>query len=237
VKTKFKIGDRTVLIKAYNTEVERELLMIPMADDEITSDELDQALELLEFPLPYSEYHEFSDELKVAILYKYREMSISENINIKFTCPHCGQILDNTIPIKDILVPPKIVVDYVKDPLRFVKPSDAVDLITNDDLEFSELKKIQENISDYVTTFNFKRDARCLICGKPSKVDLFNPKFCLDNMSEKSLGGLYSMINQMTHYSHYTYSDIMKMYPFERDILMGLLTDTIKKENPKNGNI
>lgn len=233
MKIKYSLGDRKIQLKAYKTEAERELLLLSMSEDDITTDELDQALEILEFPLSYSEYHKFSDELKVAILYRYREISISDTIAIKFTCPHCGQVLDNTINISNIIKPPKKTAPYVKDPLRFVNPDDAVNIVTDDELEFSKLKEIGENINDYVTTFDFSRGSKCLVCGKPVNVNLFNPKFCLENMSEKSLAGLYKMINQMTHFSHYTYNDIINMYPFERDILMGLLEDTVKKENGK----
>jgi hypothetical protein len=56
-------------------------------------------------------------------------------------------------------------------------------------------------------------------------------------MSEKSINGLYSEINDLCFYSHYTYSDVMRMYPFERDILKGLLEKTLKKSSENTSKI
>jgi len=46
-----------------------------------------------------------------------------------------------------------------------------------------------------------------------------------------SLGNLYNYYNNLKYFGNYTLNDINELFPFEREILMGLLKKTIKEVN------
>ena len=44
-----------------------------------------------------------------------------------------------------------------------------------------------------------------------------------------SLHALYNYYNDMKHFGNYSHEDIGNMYPFERDIYLGMLKTTLKE--------
>jgi hypothetical protein len=44
-----------------------------------------------------------------------------------------------------------------------------------------------------------------------------------------SLHALYNYYNDMTYFGNYSHEDIGNMYPFERDIYLGMLKTTLKE--------
>lgn len=200
-----------------------------------TEDDLHQALEICKVPLTYSEINDMSTEMKLVLLYKYREISISDTLHIQFKCPSCGSRIDGNVNISNIYQPPRKESNFIIDPMRMIPPEEIDDyIIVPENEDFSAYRATKKDFDGYISHFDFYPNSRCLVCGKNDiKINIRDPKFCIENMSENTLSGLYSQINQMTHLSHYSYNDIMNMYPFERDILKGLLDKTIEKENER----
>ncbi len=65
---------------------------------------------------------------------------------------------------------------------------------------------------------------------KTPKAFCENPEFYHVVAVGVSLNGLYQYYNQMKHFGHYTTFEVDDMMPFEREIKLGLLSDTIKKQ-------
>lgn len=226
MQTIFEYKGKKFIIEPYRTEQEKELLLIPVYADKITDEELAQCLEICGLKLSYGEIRDLSTEEKMMFLYKYREVSISDTLRMRFTCPNCKTNIDCEVKIPKIFNEAKIKFidnnkNITKNDIKFMVP---------DDLDFRKLKEIENNYNDYVNTYNFTAEAFCVNCKHKVIINIGKPDICIDNMSEKSINGLYSEINDLCFYSHYTYSDVMHMYPFERDILKGLLEKTLKKE-------
>lgn len=222
-----KYGNKSLNLKMFNTEQEKELLIQTMFSDKTGREELLKALNVL----TDEDFSDASVPEIMFLLYKLREYSVSDKISLEFKCPHCGERNMAEVSIPQIYRGPKKKSEYVKDPLGHPvdNPDNYIDV--PEDMPLDEYKEIKRNFKDYCSEFDFTGKTTCWKCGKEVDINLGRPEFCLENMSEKTLGILYKEINSLTYNSHYSYSDIMKMYPFEREILISLLRETIKKEN------
>lgn len=234
MQTIFRYKDRKFIIEPYRTEQEKELLLIPMYADKITDEELAQCLEIVNLKLSYSELRELSTEEKMMFLYKYREVSIGDTLRMRYVCPHCKTNIDAEVKIPQIFKEAKI--KGFMDNNHNISKND-IKFLVSEDLDFKTLKQIENNYIDYCNIYDFNTTAKCAKCGDTTIINIGKPDLCVDNMSEKSINGLYSEINDLCFYSHYTYNDVMRMYPFERDILKGLLEKTLKKSSENTSKV
>lgn len=216
----FKYGyknSKVVEIRPYNTAQEKELLLIPMYTNTFNEDTLDSALEICGL----KNIQSFTLNEKLAILYKYREVSVSEDISVFNTCNKCGFKSDALINIRNIVINPTEHSENVIDDFSGI-PKYNLD----DEASISDYRSIKQSGDKYITKFDFIRPVKCLKCQHVVNVNLRDIRFAIDNMSEKSIEGLYKEYHLLTYFSHYTKQDIDSMYPFERDIFIGLLKET-----------
>lgn len=226
MKIKFTYGNngsKTFYLEPYTSKQEKELILIQAYSPSITEENLDDALRICNFE---GDISSLTLQEKILILWKYREISISENVSLKFQCPHCGTMCDNDVKITDLYIPAQ-------------EPSESVidnydgtgEVSLSDDADLNEYIQASKDIDKHIGHFDFTRPCMCVRCKKPVNVDLSKPEFVLDNMSEKSIQGIYDQYNSLVYFGHYSKLDIDSMYPFERDVLLGILQKTIEEIN------
>jgi len=222
IKVKYEYSGKTFEISPYNTAQEKELLLLSM----ISEPNIDNALEIC------GTSKEIIDSLsefeKVALLYKYREISIGDDINLKFTCKHCGNGNENALNISNIVRSSNIKNELINDQFKEVTEDNFQDFISSDveELDIDEYEDLLEETKQSCTTFDFRRPIICQKCTEKNYVRINKPEFVIDNLSEDSVMSLYQTYNDMTFFGKYTKQDVDTLYPFERTILISLLNKT-----------
>lgn len=227
IKILYEYSGKKFELVPYNTNKEKEILLLSM----ITTPTLEGALQICEVPTDIIE--SLSEYEKVAMLYKFRTVSVGDDLNLKFTCKHCKTSSDNTVNISGLIEDSKITNPLIVDKFKRVTEDNFQDFVTIDvdDLELDEYEKLLEETKATVTKFNFKRPIICQKCGKENSVGIGNPEFVIDNLSEDTIMSLYQTYNDLTYFGKYTKHDIDSLYPFERTILISLLNKTREELN------
>lgn len=223
MKIKFTYGPKTFYLEPYTTAQEKELILIQAYSQNITEENLDDALRICKFSGNISD---LTLQEKILILWKYREISISETVALKFQCPHCGTMCDNDVKITDLYLPAEEPLKSIHDNMN---GTGTVNI--SDDADIETYMQACKDIDKHIGHFDFTKPCVCLKCKNEVNVQLSDPSFVLDNMSEKSIQGIYDQYNSLIYFGHYSKLDIDSMYPFERDVLLGILQKTIKELN------
>lgn len=216
----FELNNKRYNIEAYDTAKEKELLLM----SSFGVDDIDEILKLLGF----TELSELSNEEKKVILYKYREVSLGDEIDIKFTCDDCGQGNDAILEANNFVKAGKFNDSHIKKingEFHEDNMNQYVDFDV-DDLDLDEYEELLQRIIDNQIEINFIKQAKCLKCGSEKNFDLGQTKYILEIMSDDSLMSLYKAYNFLVFFGHYSKQDIDSMYPFERSIFIGLLNKT-----------
>lgn len=225
MKIPFILGDKSYEIKAYNTSKEKEILLM----HSFGVYDLRKILDALEF----NGVDDLSeDEMKV-LLYRHREISIGDEIDIKFKCDECGQGNDGKICTDNLVKKSERNDPDIKKIMRPFREEYMQDYVNVDidELDIIEYEKLKERIIANQDVISFIKTADCMKCGATKTFDIGNPKYIVEIMSEDSLMTLYKAYNFLNFFGDYTKTDIDNMYPFERNIFIGLLKKTKEDMN------
>jgi hypothetical protein len=227
VKLKFEYGNKSFSINPYNTAIEKDLLIM----ESFENYDLKDALQVL--GLSKEEVQDLTLDEQMALMFKFRAVSVGEEMNVKYKCRHCEKPNETTVSIEDNIKKSKsdIKVEQLfkkvtEDNLHEFVPDIDVDELTID--EFDELLKKVEKAA---VGFDFVKESICMHCHKPNHISFENPEKILSYMSEDSLVSLYQTYNDLTFFGKYSKADIDSMIPFERTIFIGLLNKTREELN------
>lgn len=222
----YRYGTRNFLLIPYNTIKEKEMLLLVS----LNVLELDRALSIC--GISKEDLEKLSDDEKKALLYKFRSISVGEELKIRFKCSNCKQINEVGINIDNILVDKKIEHNFIEQ-YEDVNEENFSSFLgyDADELDLEQYDKLFEECSNSVIKFNFIKECTCVKCKEKKSIDISDTKFILDNMSEDTLTSLYQVSSDMVFYSNYTKSDVDNMLPFERAIFIGLLNKTREEMN------
>lgn len=209
-------------LSPYNTNTEKEILLLGM----ISTPTLDGALSICGVDADIIK--SLSDYEKVAMLYKFRTISVGDDLNLKFKCKHCGTSSDNIVNVSDIIQESNINDARIIDQFKDLTDDNFQEFINVnvDELEIDDYEKLFEEAQATVTRFNFKKPIVCQKCTKENQISIGSPEFVIDNLSEDTIMSLYQTYNDLIYFGKYTKQDIDTLYPFERTILISLLNKT-----------
>ena len=227
MRVPLKIGDKEFIVRPYRTHQEKDILLSSSFD----VCDFNSIGEILGFETE----HELSANEQRVILFKHREVSLGDEIDVKFTCPECGQGNDGVLGASEFVVPPerndpgirKIETPVTDENLQEFVPG-REDVL---DLDVQEFEALKDRVRRNQVQFNFTKTALCLKCRAPKTFDLSSLKYIIDVMSDDTLMTLYKSYNYLIFFGHYTKDGIDGMYPFERSIFIGLLSKTKKDLN------
>lgn len=234
MKIEFNALSQKIYIEPYRTYQEKDLLLVPSYTDVNDDKVLDVALDILK--ISKDTLNKLSIDEKKALIYKFREISVGENFEIKYQCKHCKMPNSSEVSIANIIKKPIKKSDYVIDLHRL--PINEQDLKHNfikniDKLDYEEYENILLNIKDYLTYYDFTVKVKCLSCKKENVLSIYNNQFILDMISDDSITSLYKNYHALIFYGKWGKNDIDNLYPFERQIFVELLNKTIEKHNKK----
>lgn len=226
MKIPFSIGKKEFLLEPYTTAIEKEILLA--SSFEITK--LDLILDIL--GMDASGLTE--NEMKV-LLYKYREISNGDEIDMKFKCTKCGQGNDGVIQANSFITEPLRDDKDIKKLNYDCDDNNINEFLVNDididNLDIQEYEDLIKRINDNQVKFDFSKKVTCLKCGHLNTFDIGDNSYIIEIMSDENLMSLYKTYNFLIFFGKYSKEGIDSMYPFERSIFMGLLNKTKEELN------
>jgi hypothetical protein len=239
---RLKLSDtKEVILKAYNTELERDILIYTLSDEI----DLDGLFQTLSNNIQYinCDYNSLNLDEKLLILYNIRSISIGEVFEIRCKCPKCGEINELGINVSEIYTKSNLAPDFKGYKLNnIIESSDDISKFVDFDPELLETKDYDE-LKDYINKNKSKIDyIHSKFCHNPQcqcnlKINLRDINLAVSSLSEDSLTTFYTSINKLVYVGGYDLSGLYKAYPYERSMYIGLLQKEIKAEQDrKNSN-
>ena len=224
MKCVFEIGSKSFILRPYQTSQEKELLLM----SSFGNSSLDDALEVLGFE---GSTEDLTENEKKAILYKYREISLGDEINVKFVCDNCKQGQDGVLMASDFVVPgirddadvKKLSEEFSEDRLHKYVDIPAEEL---DDLDIDVYDALVKRVRENQVNIDLVKSCDCVMCKTPKYFGLSSPSYIIEIMSDDDLMTLYQTYNFLNFFGRYTKSDVDGMFPFERSIFMGQIKKT-----------
>lgn len=227
LKIKYEYSGKHFFLCPFNTSQEKELLLLGT----IGESNIDNALSICN--VDDNIISSLSENEKIAMLYKFREISVGDEINLQFKCKHCGSGNENSLSILNIIESSNITNPKIKDAFKVLTNNNFNEFVNIDidDLDVDEYDQIYEEVKNTITKFNYIKPIICQKCGETNYTRIDTPSFVVDNLSDDSLISLYQTYNDLIFFGHYTKQDIDSLYPFERTILISLLNKTREDMN------
>ena len=219
-----EINGKKLLIHPYDTEKEKDLLT--MSSFEIY--DIDEILRVL--GLEYSELEKLSENEKKVLLYKFREISVGDEINVKFKCTSCKAPNETSISCTDL-----VQTNHLDPDIKILDEEVTDDNISEflyieqdeiDNLDLDEYEKLLDRIKRNQVKYNFVKKCSCLKCKSENSFYIGDIKYIIESLSEDTLMSMYRTYNDMCMFGNYNKRDIDSLYPFERTILIGLINKT-----------
>lgn len=219
LKIDFKYSGKKFQLAPYNTHTEKEILLL----ENYEIQNMDVVLELL--GISKNVISELSEDEKKVLLFKFREISIGDEIPIKYKCS-CGFVNETSISIDNLVQDSNIQNPRLKDAFTHLTKENFQEFLNEDvnELDVLEFDELYKEAQKSVTKFNFIKSVKCLHCQKETKYNISNN--VLSHMSEDTIVSLYQAYTDLVFFGKYTKQDIDSLYPFERTILIGLLKKT-----------
>jgi hypothetical protein len=216
----------------YCTSQEKEVLLIDESESTY-ADYLDILLPNL--PENLKPINEIEEMLYLIYL---RSNSVSDIISGIVECPSCKQLNDYNIETDDMINLEYNYSDTFDDfednfPIGvFTCINQIINKKEQNKIIVKDYNKIQSKIQEQnEKIFNIHRNIKCRKCSENIDI-VINPKMIL---SKLSLVGIYEEYMLLSYYSHNSKLDIDSMYPFERELIIGLLKKKIESSPPGLG--
>jgi len=198
-------------IKRFTCKEEKEILLT--GEDSTSFSEI---CDILKITKPINELE------GIAFIIKSSEHSVSDIYSSMDECPNCGIINENIIELENI-----INIDIESDiPIGLFDTPE--DIINNTDIL---LLKDYNDIQDKINTNNKKIldlliKSECRSCKTKTEFTISPLVF----ISKSSLVGFYEECFSLTYYGGLSLDDINNLYPFEREIYLGLTQKKIESQ-------
>lgn len=221
-------GATPFLVRPMRSHIEKTILEFGVMTD--NADLIfDNVCKLLGVPdeLPYM--------LKVAWIYKVREVSFGSDLLLTYKCPSCGRVTESVILLEDLLSWPEIPklrelgkFYELKDPdVPYTKIENAGLISSSKYLKVQDPKTLEE-ARDYAISLRSRLPvvkrvihSKCQFCPNHKAIGITNKQFVLDSLSEHSMISMVQAYNAMA-INGFTKLDVDSMLPFERELHLGL---------------
>lgn len=226
IKIEYKYSGKKFDLSPYNSDQEKQILLLELLGSE---NQINAALSVI--GVDESVIESLSEKEKIAMLYKYRSISIGDEIQLSYKCIHCQTPNETGVDINDLVSDNNITNDKIVDQFKDVTDETLHEFlnVNIDDLDLDEFEVILNEVQNSVTKFNFVRESACIKCRQPNYIDIEDD--VIKYMSEDTLMSIYQTYNDLTFFGKYTKQDIDSLFPFERTILIGLLNKTREELN------
>ena len=220
-------ADKNVKLSAYDTNLEKEILLYSITADELR---IGEVFDLVKSCVHTDSLVPFTHKEKKMILMMLRQISVDDTFTLKVKCNGCGKKYEPTLEFKDILQPGSLrpfkgftFKDAIEGDLEdyVVEDIENVDVLLYDEIE--------EYVEANKTRINLSVMNPCHYCKHENLIEL-NDKELINTMSDDTVESLYRTMSVLVFYGKYTKADVDGMLPFERNIFLGLLNKELEKK-------
>jgi DNA-directed RNA polymerase subunit M/transcription elongation factor TFIIS len=172
---------------------------------------------------------------KLALIFQSRKRSVGETIEIRKKCSKCEHNDFYIIEIDKLFFneekehfddAPYILIDYFTDLELFENIPNI------DDLSLKEIEELEEKISKNTKfIFDLETSIKCRKCGNEMKIIIDYKQI----LSKFTIKNIYEQYLDITQFSNMNKKDVDEMYPFEREIFMGLIQERQDKKLENSG--
>ena len=164
-----------------------------------------------------------------AEIFLARRISVGELIEISYSCGKCGHFNMSNVLIDDLFF--QNGTDVIGKPYRLVE--DILDLDDDqiENLSIDEYNDLEVQIyKNNLNIFNNKVKVKCRSCGFEEEVAIDYKSI----ISKFNIKNIYEQYLDITTYGGMTKSDVDTLYPFEREILLGIIQERENKKAQNN---
>jgi hypothetical protein len=219
-----EINSKKLLIKPYTSKIEKDILI--MSTFEVF--DVKEVLRILE--LDENVINSLSENEMKVLLYKYRESSLGDEIQIKFKCKECNKQNESSIIASNFITFSELNDSDILKIDKEVTENNVKDFLLNnvdiEDLDIDEYENLIIRVKKNQNKFDFVKECKCTFCRTSNFFNIGSPKYIIEQLSDHTLMTLYKTYNNMMIFGNLTKTDIDNMYPFERTIFIGLITKT-----------
>lgn len=210
-------------VNPYTSGVEKAFLeyQVMQVDKELVFDAICSLLEIPE---------DLPKKIKMAWIYRCREISFGSDFTIRYKCPGCGRVTESTLLLEKLLswgVPRFQVKDNFNLSIRDIQstaPSEAHKYFK--DAMCSTLSDFMAYYNDLTLRIPRVRNtlgAQCMFsCGHIHKVSPFSLGFLVDSLSDHDITNMMKTYHVLVT-NGFTKADVDSMLPFEREVQKGLI--------------
>lgn len=238
MKSYLHLNGKTHKIESYKTRDELEYLEYLFVRNDLSYEDSILFLDTFLTNNGIENVEELSEIEKIILLLKIREISIGDELKIKFKCSHCANAMESTININNII---KLSENNSKDihgifdeqNINNLKIDDIVDSEYLEELDIDEYDNIQNNISKYIDTYNFTQACKCSYCSKDNIFNLDDKKLLFSFLSDESFISLSKLLYVLVTQGKLTREDALNMTPLQRMFEYGLIEEARKELEQK----
>lgn len=247
-KFPFNVLGRMFRISPYDTKQERDALLL----QQIQSNDLELALNEMLIMFGFEEDNDekvqnLTKNEKLLLFYLYRGISVGDDQQVKYECSNCKKPNSKTLHFDFIDQANEQVIEGIKILDEEVTTENLNEFVTDEYLEkyglnFKKLdndlenldievfEKVLQDVKNSQGQLNFYKKIVCSYCEDEKYVDCAELDFALGHVSEQDLILIYEAITLLVTFG-YSKEDIDKMLPFERGVLINLMTKHINEKN------
>lgn len=231
MKTNLYLNGKKYEIESYKTRDELEYLEYLFIHADINEDDANSFLDSFLLKNGIKNINELSNIEKLILMLKIREISIGDELKIKFKCSHCNKPSESVINLGNMI---KLAETRLKNvhglfnvyDANNVKIEDIVDDKIINELDIDEYDNIKNNISKYIDTYNFTQSCKCEYCRKENVFDLSGKKLLFSFLSDENFESLSRLLHILVYSGRLTREDVLNMTPLQRIFEYGLLEET-----------
>jgi len=234
------LGKHSILVETYRTELELEILEELMCSTSESQDEDDNDYRTLveDFLGKLTDYpiQNLTKIEKILLVWKIRALTIGDDVNVIFKCPHCGRTSQSLFSVNDLCYfGSKTYLNNFKDNLvserKLPEIAEQIQIEDLGDLDYDDFLDLKRNPEEFFNVYRDKTSLKCSECKKEVFGNYLTYKQCLTYLSEDSFLSLAQWLNVLVYYGHLTRSDVLKMTPVQRMLEIKFFKDIKKKEN------
>ncbi len=209
--------ERLKNLRPYTSKQEMEFLLLDDEDVNYT-----KILSVLSDIEPLNEYE------AIAFLFKLREISVSDLIELTKPCDHCKFMDLYNIEIKEFFNLTYKSTEVENLPLGiFSKNEDVISNKKANKLILKDYILLEKEITKQTSeVFKLSVERKCKKCNEINTIWI-NPKQIL---SKSSHSRIFKEYTDISYYTHNSKLDIDTMYPFHREVVINLINEKLKSQ-------
>ena len=182
---------------------------------------------------------DYSIENKFVIIYKLREFSYGDSININYKCKNCKKAMTGEISISNIISHENVILENEinKDfyntkelDIEKLKITDAIKFFNKEINTADDAFELYRELISRIPNYNNVKTNRCIFCNEENEFNLFNKKFCIETLTEYKPLDFIKMY-QMLVFNGFSIKDIDELYPYEREMHYQIIVNKLEKKD------